>query len=134
MKIYFSGSIRGGRQDAALYRELITELGRYGKVLTEHIGAETLDEQLTDRQIYEMDMNWLRESDIIIAEITTASLGVGYEIGEARAMGKRIICLYRPDVTPRPSAMITGAPDIELYSYSRIEEAREIFEAGIFDI
>ncbi len=132
MKIYFSGSIRGGRQDAALYRELINELGKYGQVLTEHIGAETLDEQLSDEQIYETDMNWLRESDIIIAEITTASLGVGYEIGEARALGKRIVCLYRPDVTPRPSAMITGAPDIELFPYSGIEEAREILR-GIFE-
>ncbi len=37
-KLYFAGSIRGGREDAALYRRIIQELGKYGDVLTEHVG------------------------------------------------------------------------------------------------
>ena len=32
----------------------------------------------------------------IVAEVTQPSLGVGYEIGRAVAMGKKILCLYRP--------------------------------------
>lgn len=35
--IYFCGSIRGGRDDAALYRRIIDQLKEYGDVLTEHI-------------------------------------------------------------------------------------------------
>ena len=35
--IYFCGSIRGGRDDAALYRRIIDQLKQYGDVLTEHI-------------------------------------------------------------------------------------------------
>ena len=42
MKIYFAGSIRGGRDDKELYLEIINLLGKYGKVLTEHIGDKTL--------------------------------------------------------------------------------------------
>jgi 2'-deoxynucleoside 5'-phosphate N-hydrolase len=42
MKIYFAGSIRGGRDDKELYLDIIKWLGKYGTVLTEHIGDATL--------------------------------------------------------------------------------------------
>lgn len=128
MKIYFSGSIRGGRQDAALYRELIGELKKYGTVLTEHIGHETIDHGLSDPDIYKQDMDWLRESDLIVAEVTTPSLGVGYEIGHAVAMGKRVICLYRTGNGSRLSAMISGAPEIECFEYRDLNEAKQIIK------
>lgn len=42
--IYFCGSIRGGREDAALYRRIIDQLKEYGDVLTEHIAdADVLE-------------------------------------------------------------------------------------------
>ena len=43
MKIYFSGSIRGGRDDAKIYHQIITYLKNFGEVLTEHIGDSSLD-------------------------------------------------------------------------------------------
>ena len=42
MKIYFAGSIRGGRQDAALYEQIIQYLKTFGEVLTEHVGDPAL--------------------------------------------------------------------------------------------
>lgn len=36
-KIYFAGSIRGGRVDAALYQRIIQYINRTDVVLTEHI-------------------------------------------------------------------------------------------------
>ena len=38
-KIYFCGSIRGGRDDAEIYARIIKYLQAYGQVLTEHVGA-----------------------------------------------------------------------------------------------
>ena len=38
-KIYFAGSIRGGRQDQVLYEKLVDALKTYGKVFTEHVGS-----------------------------------------------------------------------------------------------
>ena len=35
MKIYFAGSIRGGRDDVGLYEQIIEILNSYGEVLTE---------------------------------------------------------------------------------------------------
>ena len=42
MKIYFAGSICGGRDDAALYRQIIVMLMEYGEVLTEPLGEEVV--------------------------------------------------------------------------------------------
>ena len=62
-KIYFAGSIRGGRNDAELYRKIIRHISRTEKVLTEHIGNADVEEeekQMTDQDIYEQDTTWLR--------------------------------------------------------------------------
>ena len=42
----------------------------------------------------------------LVAEVTQPSLGVGYELGRAVAMGKKILCLYRPQ--PDRSMYYTG--------------------------
>lgn len=43
-KIYFAGSIRGGRQDADLYLRIVEQLKAYGTVLTEHVASPTVDQ------------------------------------------------------------------------------------------
>lgn len=42
-KIYFAGSIRGGRQDADLYLRIVEQLKIYGTVLTEHVASPTVE-------------------------------------------------------------------------------------------
>ena len=39
-KVYFAGSIRGGRADAALYRDMIDHINKTAYVLTEHVGKK----------------------------------------------------------------------------------------------
>lgn len=125
--IYFSGSIRGGRQHAQLYHELIEELKNYGTVLTEHIGASNVDSHSkSDQEIYSKDIEWLQEADIIIGEVSTPSLGVGFEIGQAVALGKDIICLYQREFEESISAMIKGSPTVKCFPYSNIMEAKKI--------
>ena len=101
MKIYFAGAIRGGRNDAALYNELITYLQSLGTVLTEHVGDMSLTEEgddgPDDRSIHDRDMAWLTACDLVVAEVTLPSLGVGYELGRACAMNKPVLSLYRPE-------------------------------------
>ena len=71
MKIYFAGSIRGGRVDASLYRRMIDFMSLNNKVLTEHVGSSKLclEEQGRDgdARIYNQDTAWLRESDLLEA-------------------------------------------------------------------
>ena len=42
MKVYFAGSIRGGRVDAALYQKMINYIKKTDIVLTEHIGKSNM--------------------------------------------------------------------------------------------
>ncbi len=127
MNIYFAGSIRGGREDASLYLRLIGLLRQYGHVLTGHIGDPSItgsgEEGISDSFIHDRDLDWLTGASLVVAEVTTASLGVGYEIGRAVAMGKQVICLFRPESGKRLSAMISGCPGITLVDYHEPEEA-----------
>ena len=99
MKIYFAGSIRAGREDQELYQRLIQELQSHGQVLTEHVGDPNLtqwgDDGPSDQLIFCRDMGWLAEADLMIAEVTIPSLGVGYEIGRAEALSIPVLCLFR---------------------------------------
>jgi Zn-finger domain-containing protein len=72
MKIYFAGSVRGGRDDKENYKKIINWLKQYGVVLTEHIGLDSLTSdgqtQFSEQRIYTQDTDWVKESDIVIAE------------------------------------------------------------------
>jgi hypothetical protein len=92
MKIYFAGSIAGGREYVELYLELISHLKRYGEVLTEHIGNDKYDDKTlghSSKFIHDRDVAWLTSSDVIVADCTIPSLGVGYEIATAIHLRKR---------------------------------------------
>lgn len=131
MNIYFAASIRGGRADREIYSSIILELQKYGKVLTEHIGDPSISssgEEIPDTEIYNRDMAWLREADVVIGEITTPSLGVGYEIGQAEAMGKKILCLYREIEGKKVSAMITGSLGVKVSKYETVQDVSRILE------
>ena len=121
MTIYFAASISGGRGDQAIYRQIIDLLKQHGTVLTEHFGDASLSaagEPLADCDIHDRDLEWLKDADVLIAEVTTPSLGVGYEIGRAVEWGKRIICLYRPAAGRRLSGMIAGCAGVVVREYS----------------
>jgi hypothetical protein len=124
-KIYFAGSIRGGRVDADLYNRIITYIQRTDIVLTEHVGKSdlSLTEQGRDRdaRIYNQDTAWLRESDLLIGECTCPSLGVGYELAYAEAHGIPCHIFYDRTKT-QLSAMLTGDPYFHIHPYESEDE------------
>lgn len=129
MKIYFSGSISGGRADQTLYADIIKLLKKYGQVLDEHVGEIAPAEwDEADDIIHQRDIEWIKEADVIIAEVTQTSLGVGYEIGRAVALEKPTAILFRSTPTKRLSPMIAGCPDLSIYHYSKLEELDEILK------
>lgn len=131
-KIYFAGSIRGGREDASMYREIISYLQTRGEVLTEHVGSGSLTQSgesaMSDEQIHDRDMAWLAASAVIVAEVTTPSLGVGYEIAKAMDLGKQVICLFRTGDGRRLSAMIAGNNGVQICCYQTVPELLKILD------
>lgn len=124
-KVYFAGSIRGGREDAQLYKDAIQHIQETDIILTEHVGdlTRSIHEQERDRDnlIYNQDTNWLKECDLVIAECTSPSLGVGYELAFAENLRKPVYVFYRPQKC-QLSAMIKGDPYFQICPYTSKEE------------
>jgi hypothetical protein len=110
MNIYFSCSLTGGRQDESVYMMIVDHLLAIGHdVPTAHLAhPEVMDqERVVDaREVYERDMAWIEGCDALIAEVSTPSHGVGYEIAVALKREKPVLCCYREGATV--SKMITG--------------------------
>eukprot|EP00090_Calanus_glacialis_P007668 TRINITY_DN16114_c0_g1_i1.p1 TRINITY_DN16114_c0_g1~~TRINITY_DN16114_c0_g1_i1.p1 ORF type:complete len:150 (-),score=29.65 TRINITY_DN16114_c0_g1_i1:50-499(-) len=133
--IYFCGSMRAGRQDVDLYGTLVEKLSRYGEVLTPFVADKNLTNLASkyedgDVAIHDRCVERLRQCHVVVAEVTVASLGVGYEIGRAVAMGKNVLCLYRPQEGQLLSAMIRGMDNgagLRVFDY-KPEEVDSIFD------
>jgi 2'-deoxynucleoside 5'-phosphate N-hydrolase len=144
-KIYFAGSIRGGREDVDIYLEIVEHLKVYGDVLTEHVADKGLtllgENNPSDRRIHDRDVNWLGEANVIVAEVSRASLGVGYEIGRMvernlqvpKSQRKHILCLFRSQTGKKLSAMITGSSGLKNVEYRNLEEAKKEIDV-FFDL
>ena len=128
MRIYFAGAIRGGRDETDIYKKIITYLSSKAEVLTEHVGSSVLmtigETNRSDREIFMRDMEWLQSADLIIAEVTTPSLGVGYELGIAEKLNIPVLCLYRPIKGKRLSAMLSGNEKFNCEAYQTFDEAK----------
>lgn len=123
-KVYFSGSISGGRKDIDIYRKIIEYIDKKGIVLTEHIGNKNYSisnrTKCDDINIYNNDINLLNECDLVIGECSNPSLGVGYEMCYAEKIGKPVYIFYRKEIYL--SAMLNGNNYFNIYSYSNINE------------
>jgi nucleoside 2-deoxyribosyltransferase len=130
MKIFFAGSIRGGRQLIPMYYHIIRFLKDHKyTILSEHVASEALEmveEKMSEQEIYEKDATWIEESDIVIAEITVPSIGVGYEICHAVRHRKPVLCVYQEGA--KASAMVLGNTTgyITAKSYSDKKQLEEI--------
>lgn len=121
--IYFSGSISGGRRDVPLYRRIVEALEAEGhRVLAGTVAADHVGdggEAMDACAIFDRDLGWIDEADVLVAEVSMPSIGVGYEIATARYRRcMPVICLYRPAHTRRCTAMVAGDEGIHLIEYS----------------
>lgn len=128
--IYFAASIRGGREDQETYLELIKHISTKANVLTEHIGKAALtsfgEKNTSDEHIFQRDLDWLKKADLIIAEVTNPSLGVGYELAIAQTLNKKTLCLFNENKNKKLSAMINGNKYFQTKKYSSINQAKKI--------
>lgn len=126
MKIYFSCSLTGGRADEATYIAIVDHiLGAGHEVPTEHLARPEvmeLERVVDPGEVYHRDIAWIRGCDAMVAEVSTPSHGVGYEIGFALSLGKPVLCCHHRDAAV--SKMITGndSPTLTLCGYSEVSE------------
>ncbi len=128
MKIYFAGAIRGGREKVHDYQKMVKQFEKCGgEVLTKHVADPNLSvkgENMSLKEIYERDIKWLEECDMIFADITIASLGVGYEISYAENLGKKIYAIYEKGTNV--SGFLRGNEKIEFLAYENLDEVIDL--------
>ena len=69
------------------------------------------------------------QSDVMVADVTIPSLGVGYEIGRAEAKQIPVLALFYRDAGRPLSAMIRGNPWVRTMTYASTDEARQCITA-----
>jgi nucleoside 2-deoxyribosyltransferase len=116
VRIYLACTVRGDRSAVAALRQLVDRLERDGHaVLTKHLlddGVEAAEAALAERAVYERDIAWLEGCDVLIADASGSSYGVGFEVGyllgRADRTSQRVLLLYRADRVSQISRLISG--------------------------
>jgi 2'-deoxynucleoside 5'-phosphate N-hydrolase len=127
MNIYFSCSITGGRKDQPVYQFLVDAMLEDGHTVpTAHLSdanIHILENKATPEDVYRRDVEWVRNCDVLVAEVSTPSHGVGYEIALAESLGKPVFCCY--ESSRRISKMISGNPSstFKVQAYQSPDEA-----------
>jgi nucleoside 2-deoxyribosyltransferase len=133
MNIYFSCSLTGGRDDENIYAHIVDHLLDRGfEVPTEHLARPEvmkLEKVVEPEEVFHRDIEWIEACDAVVAEVSTPSHGVGYEIAYALGIGKKVLCCYR-EGTP-VSKMITGnhSPGLTVRAYRSEKEALDLIDA-----
>jgi 2'-deoxynucleoside 5'-phosphate N-hydrolase len=132
VQIYLACTVRGDRgavHTTRLLGDLLEQLGH--TVLTRHLLLDDVDAQeaqLNEREVFERDMRWLEASDVLIAEASGSSYGVGFEvgyvIGRAAQTAQRVLLLYDAARRPLVSRLIAGNthPACTTYPYRDTED------------
>ncbi|MGH9141686.1 MAG: nucleoside 2-deoxyribosyltransferase [Vicinamibacterales bacterium] len=119
MKIYLACTVRGDRGGVLAGRTICERLERHRhQVLTKHLLADDVDTaeaRITEREVFIRDLEWLGACDVLIAEASGSSYGVGFEVGyvlgRAKATGQQVVLLYDAARRDTVSRLITGNSD-----------------------
>jgi nucleoside 2-deoxyribosyltransferase len=133
MKIYFGFTVAGSRSSLEAAREIVAVLVEMGhEVLTSHLirdDAREADRRISPKEVYERDMNWLRECDVFIGEVSGSTFGLGFEAGYLLgATAKPVLLFYAKEHEDRISLLIVGNshPNCRLSAYSKFEEIKAL--------
>ena len=138
MNVYFSCSLTGGRRDEIVYGRIVDALLAGGHdVPTAHLARPEvmeLERVVEPGEVFRRDIEWIEECDALVAEVSTPSHGVGYEIAYALSRGKPVLCCFRQGA--RVSKMITGndRAGLRLAEYADGAAAVSLVERFLADV
>jgi nucleoside 2-deoxyribosyltransferase len=126
MTVYLACTVRGDRSALAAVRSVAEFLERHGhSVLTRHLLADDVEDAesaLDERDVFERDMRWLIAADLVIAEASGSSFGVGFEVGyvlgRSEQTGQRVLLLHHAGRRAQVSRLITGNSHARCTSYA----------------
>ena len=139
MRIYLACTVRGDRGTIEAARHIHDRLVAAGhNVLTSHLlrdDVEAVENGVTDVHVYARDLDWLTSADVIVAEASGSSYGVGFEVGftlgRAAHSGQRAYVLYQADKKGKVSRLISGMlhDQAEVLAYRDLDEIDAFLKA-----
>jgi len=102
MKAYFVGSIKGRENLVEDFERILTFLKKSDYSVLEDTLRPTIQEvyNLEDDQkvnYYKQVLKWINDADVVVAEASYPSIGVGYEISLAVGKNKPVIVMSQND-------------------------------------
>jgi len=139
MKVYLACTVRGNRDALGVVRAIATRFAAGGhEVLTSHLLAadvDTAESSLSSERVFQRDLGWLDACDVLVAEASGSSYGVGFEVGyilgRAARTGQRVVLLYDRAREASISRMITGTrhPACVVLGYEDVEQVETLLHA-----
>ncbi len=128
-KVYLAVPILADRdlRKARLLSKTVENMGH--EVVSKWVTSTDPGYTITPREVFERDTKGVKESDILVAEISEPSHGVGMEMMLAYTQRKTIICLFKKGTVV--SRMIRGLPATLLIEYASEKEAVEKLEKSL---
>lgn len=129
VNIYLACTVRGDRGAVTVLRQVADLLETAGHtVLTRHLlddNVDSAESALSEREVFARDMQWLTTADVLIAEASGSSYGVGFEVGyvlgKSDHTAQRVLLLYDEARRPAISRLVVGTdhPRCTVHSYAR---------------
>jgi nucleoside 2-deoxyribosyltransferase len=129
MIVYCAGAIKGDTAYQNNYIEMIRFIESMNHTaLAELNGKFKSSILLTDDQVYTRDIKWIEGCELMIAEISGPSLGVGFEIAYAIFQKEIPVLALVSSGVKKISAMITGCNSelLTIKRYKNIEDMQNI--------
>lgn len=139
MKIYLAGSIAAGREFENSIQMISDVLEKMGHTIVTKDNVVKNNDKTKSKKllsvrkyIVKRDLNWLKNSDLFIAEVSTYSHGVGYEHRCAEEFKKPILLLRHNSLIKKTySAFLDGHSyknlTFSFYDSGNIEKILERF-------
>ncbi len=132
MNIYLACTVRGDRSSTAAARHVSDLLSSRGHtILTTHLLADNVEQAeraLANEDVYRRDLAWLDRCDVLVAEASGSSYGVGFEVGyvlgRAEQSGQRALVMYDVSRQDNISRLISGlvSPYAKVLGYRSLSD------------
>jgi 2'-deoxynucleoside 5'-phosphate N-hydrolase len=120
LKVYFTASTSHNGELISYYKKLLDHIKKHSveilsgdQVVNKKVLSQ--DKQLTSLEIYSREKMMIDQSDIVIAEVSKPSLGVGSEIVYALSANKPVLAMVRTDFEDKISPILLGNPSENLF-------------------
>jgi hypothetical protein len=93
-----------------------------------YLACTVRGDRLTEDDVYRRDLEWLSACDVLVAEASGSSFGVGFEVGyvlgRARDTGQRVVLVYDAARRPTISRLIAGncAEACTTFGYNSVDD------------